>query len=136
MRKIEFRAYLWSDSHTNDQWIDYEIGIINFWSNYLHWQGKKSLMQYIGLKDKNGKEMFEGDIVVCRVMHDSNVFGSAWTHQKDEKGMTIANPKVIKHDLQGIDWDWFDDIRYHSEWWEVIGNIYENPEILERAAHG
>lgn len=85
-------------------------------------------MQFTGLHDKNGKEIYEGDIVVCRDMHDSNVFGNAW---KTVDGLSVAVPRTIAKEEDGTDWDWPEDIRTYPFWWEVIGNIYENPEILK-----
>ena len=57
-REIKFRAFLWSDEHTNDQMIfSDEIGMLNFWSNYLHWQDKKAI-----------KEIYEGDVVQGKLL--------------------------------------------------------------------
>lgn len=70
--------------------------------------------QYTGLKDKNGKEIYEGDIV----------------EYKDESSR--VNRLVVK--WNGIDasfdFGWV-RTRYASTNGEVIGNIYENPDLLE-----
>ncbi len=68
------------------------------------------LMQYTGLKDKNGREIYEGDIV------------------KDESDGMIT---VIKWNNECAG---FVNVLYvkDSKDIEVIGNIYENPELLER----
>jgi uncharacterized phage protein (TIGR01671 family) len=67
------------------------------------------LMQFTGLKDKNGKEIYEGDIVKC---NDSLI--AKFVH-KD--AYFITKPFEC-----GI-WQWMKI--------EVIGNIYENPELLK-----
>jgi hypothetical protein len=70
------------------------------------------LMQYTGLKDKNGKEIYEGDVVrVCFQMFPDD--------ESDYHNETIRDIRKIPH-LTGS-----------SRTCEVIGNIYENPELLE-----
>ena len=69
--------------------------------------------QYTGLKDKSGKKIFEGDIV--RAMMD---YGPAGTR---EAVVDIGFKK-----LGGYRWQYFD-----LNTIEVIGNVYDNPELLE-----
>ena len=69
--------------------------------------------QYIGLKDKNGKKIFEGDIV--RAMMD---FGPAGFYER------IVPIGWL--DSVGYQWQYFDITTI-----EVIGNIYDNPELLK-----
>lgn len=89
------------------------------------------LMQYTGLKDKNGKEIFEGDIVkvnedIRRVFDLKKImyveFGEGTFYLKAEKGikwnLLRCFPCIVS--IEG-------KMRV-----EVIGNIYDNPELLEK----
>lgn len=77
------------------------------------------LMQSTGLFDRNGKEVFVGDIVKCTrgCLHEVYI-------EKEYGGTYIGGmPAVYLKDLrEGYAW---------TEHEEILGNIYENPELLE-----
>lgn len=76
------------------------------------------LMQSTGLFDKNGKEIFEGDIL----------FGHAGEDFWEIVEFDIEEGKWIRRDI------WCNsklDLSENNEFMEIVGNIYENPELLE-----
>lgn len=77
--------------------------------------------QYTGLTDKNGKRIFEGDIVRAYDRREQIDF-CGWVNFNDGGfGITSKPPKSIAH-ITRYDWLVYDA--------EVIGNIYDNPELL------
>ena len=74
-----------------------------------------TICQCTGLKDKNGKLIWENDIVK---INNSKV-NVLITFREFEIICTIPNEKYYKHRLE------------HDTEYEVIGNIFDNPELLE-----
>lgn len=88
---------------------------------------KYILMQSTGLKDKNGVEIFEGDIVLFSVSDGFN-------HLDHEKAVVQASGRHSGLICKLVDLDleyriYYDPV-FHTDY-EVIGNIYENKELLE-----
>ncbi len=81
--------------------------------------------QFTGLTDKNGKKIFEGDFVVCKQEISGN-----WIDYHVEIGFVeMKHGAFGLHRKQGYYRpfkDWLEDYEY-----EVIGNIHDNPELLE-----
>lgn len=88
---------------------------------FLFKQNEFELMQSTGLVDKNGKEAFEGDIIK---------FDGKYTKAKrlirysEEEGRLVACYTDFVYDYCDFNKEWISQ-------WEVIGNIYENPELLK-----
>ena len=99
----------------------FEFGETNFISF-----DKIELMQSTGLFDKNGQEIFEGDIIT-----DGHTLGVLRNHQT--LGFYMVNEKGKENFLSDtVDTEGFEEAKeFMKNSIEIIGNIYENKEFLE-----
>lgn len=127
MREIKFRAYekaynvirevvsiKFADKTVvlRDDFFD-DVRLLNF--------DDVNLMQYAGEKDKNGVEIYEGDVVSFKSAHSDcgyKTIGEVVWYRGEAAFLVECNGEIFKH---------FDEIREI----EVLGNIYENPELLQ-----
>ena len=86
------------------------------------------IMQYTGLKDKNGKEIYEGDIV--QFYDRGNMFDDDLLLCTAQVTMRFAGWYPEPINVKGLRGFRFEDVSWRNEQCEVIGNIYENPELL------
>jgi uncharacterized phage protein (TIGR01671 family) len=87
---------------------------------------EKYLLQYTGLKDKNGKEIYEGDMVLV-YRTDGDIFKGAVEYNPEFALFEITQIKY--RSLDAIDISLVDS---RTRELEVIGNVYENPELLRK----
>jgi uncharacterized phage protein (TIGR01671 family) len=80
--------------------------------------GDDPVMQFAGLKDKNGKEIYEGDIYT----HNGRKFLIKYSDNQ----FVLLSVQVDKK----TNWRSLMDIKNISKYIDVIGNIYKNPELL------
>ena len=92
------------------------------------------IMQCTGKKDKNGKLIYEGDLLKPLGEDDERV-EVVWNEEKARFGLMIQWIDycywngLYEETKTGRDYYELDD--YYAEDFEVIGNVYENPELLE-----
>jgi len=124
-REIKFRAFYYDRNLGNNEMI--YGSIMDFimwkdeyrvkWVDIIEENGNDcDLMQYTGLKDKNGKEIYEGDIVVTTYIDG-------------------AIPEVVEYGgwssnaVHGVYGYVFNEST-EGDTWLVLGNIHENPELI------
>lgn len=122
MREIKFRA--WNKKNAiMVPVLELTLGadwIVN--EKFSCFDGETILMQYTGLKDKNGKEIWEGDIVRCTDKYEKEYYYKvSWVNHM--AGFFYTDD-TCKED------EWMEHVGLY-EYEEVIGNIYENSELLE-----
>lgn len=84
--------------------------------NYTACVNENTLGQYTGLHDKNGKEIYEGDIVKIKY-RDEDIGKVIYEHN----GFSIDVTNMNKN---------YGRVSFVNNFMEVIGNIYDNPELL------
>lgn len=131
MREFKFRAW--------DKWdkrmIQPHDGDFIKWHAMSNWKQCLEVMQYTGLKDKNGVEIYEGDILTSPYypFQDDGKYNYHGVIEWDQDSASFYMTKrLVNRDKNGIS-DGISEPIEDIEDFEVIGNIYENPEILEGA---
>ena len=129
MREIKFRGWI------KKKKLMVYFGLFETDMTYLYYAKDKNgdfglfideendpIMQYTGLKDKKDKEIYEGDIVRWIIPEDISEF-------EREKRIIFWNKDSCGFFGKTL------DSKYHcfinGELFEIIGNIYENPELLK-----
>lgn len=144
MREILFRAKhihtLPQNEHLDGRWIYGYLCDENY-INSPKLEGEflidpETICQYTGLTDKNGKNIFEGDIV--RDIFNASVVGIV---RYGEYRNTFNDDKHGGHAGFYVEWKEKQDLlRKDLVYWvknsEFIGNIFDNPELLKGDANG
>lgn len=134
MKNLKFRA--WDKSNKEILKIDVidfyfkEIRVLPDDSNNFSMKFKNvEIMQSTGFHDKNGMEIFEGDILNCGYLITGSPFEENDEYKEEQGIVTFVNCgfniEFNKYNTL------FVDIILTCEDIEVIGNIYENPELLK-----
>lgn len=123
MREIKFRAWVKKDYYGHGI-ADYMEGDASCFNNPFeeHEDGNIILMQYTGLKDKHGVEIYEGDII--RSDKDSPI-GTVVTAKVYWKGAGFALLTTRGSDTTSA------YLELLSPFCEVIGNVHKHPHLLK-----
>lgn len=128
MREIKFRAWLKEERKmVNVETLFIGINRLCFGNSktedlFFRDFEEVELMQYTGLKDKSGKEIYEGDIVLVKPGGVSTWYK---TVVEFKEGAFIASL------IDGEDYIYIFNRGFDSNDFEILGNVYENPELLE-----
>ena len=147
-REIKFRAWDGNTMYHNHSVVMQIDGTVTFLDSDAEWkadtEGKIQLMQFTGLKDKNGVEIYEGDIVEAWSQGFKGVFEIKWRQS--------ANPCWILYPAWQNREFWYisatehtkgkqfisvageisttDKVGYYDDGICIIGNIHQNPKLL------
>ena len=122
-REIKFRAFLNSKYYEKPCMLSCEELLEQYDAIDMFQSDLMTLMQYTGLHDKNGREIYEGDIVKMHIVVLS---------PDDKVGRVEYIPEygysLLVHGRRARQNDWANN---EGANYEVIGNVWENPELLE-----
>lgn len=109
-------------------------GVVTHCSDKYDWRSTEvdpdTVCQYTGLTDKNGKKIWEGDIIKYH-------FGEIYAPVKFGEYQSCFDSTSTCHVGFYVDWDKNHNFRKDLGYWiklvdaEVVGNIFDNPELLE-----
>lgn len=132
MREIKFRAWLpegeWNDEGTEQEYVMvHDLAFEEYAPINDLLAGVDHLMQSTGLHDKNGVEIFEGDICTFYrgQSHEVGPYTVKWNPDHCGFHLYLPHEEITTYDCGP-----------HRTGIEVIGNIHENPELLEASGNG
>jgi uncharacterized phage protein (TIGR01671 family) len=140
MRELKFRCW---DKQTRQMSPAFTlfgefllIGAVHAWQYESGNKSKSSLealndlevMQWTGLKDKNGKEIYEGDVVTAHNAEQVGYDNEGTEIMQDVIGKVFFEDGYFQYDGHSMGPI---PLSYDLEQIEVIGNLYQNPDLLK-----
>ena len=151
MREIKFRAFLKKNKIVEKKYVKkdvltlievekglYDVVALDFqdkeaklydWDRQVEFKVSFSeieLLQYTGEKDKNGKEIYDGYIVSVKYLYDKRTTDRVQVVWREDKAsFGLKSLKGLTNEVYEL----YQVTAEHNL--EIIGNIYENPELLK-----
>jgi len=121
MRIIQFRAWLKFKACMDSAWfIDWEHGLVGHSKHNQSDLDDCVLMQFTGLLDKNGKEIYEGDLILIDYLRDEKTKSVIEWYFSGWYAKSLEDPSKQVAGYGNL---------FNCKNIEIIGNIYENPEL-------
>jgi YopX protein len=93
----------------------------NMMADLLLTESKENIpLEYTGLKDSNGKEIYESDCVSCETNNGTETFYVFWLDELGAWGLMPEQYDVNKGEFL---------FHYGADAFEIIGNVFENPKV-------
>lgn len=133
MREIKFRAW----DHQEKKMFNVDVLAISkcgwdcpdhgYRGVSLAFQPSIKVMQFTGLRDKNGNDIYENDLCA----DGESIIQVVWSDKHQWGGKIVKTDYALSRNLTFPLWQWDNCEKNGNRSLEVIGNVFQNPELLE-----